>query len=291
MRRFGVEIEVGLLPGHSKRMVELALAEAGLGGRAQGYMGHDEHLWVVKIDGSVPNGVEVVSPPLDFDNEDARGQVTRAIEAIRPHCRPVAEGGIHVHVESSDLTARQVAGVARVFAHFEDVIYRIASSGWNTIRPGARQYARPLSEPQKNALARARTDDAVRSAYYGRNNVAFVGGHGDSSRYFGLNLHSHFYRGTIEFRVFNSSLNAKRVQTYIAVCMALVQDARNGHMRSVNKACRLGEMAAGTKDAAKVFFRFLTVVRYEAGMSLDDYRNLKAIWKDSRAQQSIPTYY
>jgi hypothetical protein len=47
--------------------------------------------------------------------------------------------------------------------------------------------------------------------------------HHDSARYCGVNLHSWFYRKTIEFRVFNSSLNPERVQGYIGMCMAMVQ--------------------------------------------------------------------
>lgn len=287
MRKFGIELELGLQPGCSIHQVSDALRAAGLGGATHGYSGHSQTHWVVKLDGSVNNGVEVVSPPLDFDDPAARAQVDTAIAAIKDYTKPVPAAGIHVHIESRDLTPRQVAGVARTFSHFEDVLYRLASSGWRTIRPGTRQYAYPLTEGQVQQLAKAKTEEDVRSAYYGRGG-SFAAGHGHHSRYCGLNLHSHFYRGTIEFRIFNSSLNRKRVQTYIAICMAVVQDARNGHLRSVNKRGRLGDMAAEVRDAAKEFHHFQAVVRYqEGGMNLDDYKNLKVLWKDSRAQQPI----
>lgn len=287
MKKFGVEIELGLKPGFRISDAGRVLAEVGLGGSSVRYNEFDMTKWVVKPDGSVPGGVEVVSPPLNFDDEAQRGQVDIAVKALQAVCKPVTAGGIHVHVESVDLTARQVAAVARTFTSFEDVIYRIASSGWETIRGNARQYARPLTDSQVQGLAKARTDRQVRQAYYGSEAVFAQGHHHHSSRYCGLNLHSHFYRGTIEFRVFNSSLNAKRIQTYIAVCVAIVQDAREGHLRSVNKAVKLGQMANGEADAAKAFFRFLGVLRYQAGMSLDDYRNLKKIWKDSKAQRAF----
>jgi len=288
MRKFGIEIEAGLQPGANRRDLSAALAAAGLGGQEIGYTGFHDRLWVVKTDASVMGGVEVVSPPLDFDDPEQRGQVDRVLVVMQQFCRTVSSAGIHIHVESRDMTPEQLGSLARTWTRYEDVIYRLASSGWTTIRSGARQYAKPLSETQVVGLAKAKTDAAVRKAYYGSTESYAQGSHGHSSRYHGLNLHSHFYRGTVEFRVFNSSLSAMRIQTYVAMCMALMADAKSGKKRSTNKAVRLGDMAAGRADGAKVFFQFLGVMRYQSGMSLADYRNLKKIWADSKAQTAIP---
>lgn len=287
MRRFGVEIEVGLLPGATRRDVAASLSAAGLGGQEHGYSGHSATNWVVKSDGSVPNGAEVVSPPLDFDDEASRGQVNRAIEAMRPFCKPVSQGGIHVHVESRNLTPRQLSGVVSVFAHFEDIIYRLASSGWQTIRPGVQTFAYPFTSAQKTELLKAKSDDGLKKAYYGEHEYTFASGHGHRSRYHGLNLHSHWYRGTIEFRVFNSSMNADRVQAYIAICLAVVQDAANGHRHGSAKALPLGSMASGTVDGAKSFVYFLKVMRDWGNMTATDSRLVRKFWKDSKAQQAI----
>lgn len=284
MRKFGIEIEAGLKPGARLTDVSAALRAAGLGGDSHGYQGHSTTQWVVKTDGSVPGGIEVVSPPLDFDDADARAQVNTAIAAMSPHCQTSTQAGIHVHVESAGFTPEQLSNLVRTWTRFEDVIFRIATSGWNTMRAGARNYARPLGQDQVQRLVRAKQDGALRTAYYGRQ-VPGRPHHSDSARYYGLNLHSHFYRGTVEFRIFNSSLNASRVQTYVAMCVALMEDAKSGRKRSVGKAARLGDMAAGRVDPAKVFFQFLSVMRYQAGMSLEDYRGLKKVWKDSKAQQ------
>lgn len=289
MRKFGVEIEVGLLPGVSRTQVAHALRAAGLGGQEFGYNGHDAHNWVVKADGSVPGGAEVVSPPLDFDDEAQRDQVTRALTAMTGLCRPVAAGGIHVHVESRDLTPKQLSGVVSVFTHFEDIIYRLASSGWETIRPGVRTYAYPFSETEKKNLLKARDDTGLKKAYYGDNDWAYATSHGHHSRYHGLNLHSHWFRGTIEFRVFNSSMNAQRVQSYISMCMAIVADAAAGHRHGTARALPLGAMAGGA-DAAKAFVYFLKVMRDWGGMSAADSKLVRKFWKDSKAQQSFSRF-
>ncbi len=60
--------------------------------------------------------------------------------------------------------------------------------------------------------------------------------HYDSSRYRGLNLHSVFSKGTIEFRLFNSTLHAGEVKTYIQLCLAISHQAliqkRASHSRT-----------------------------------------------------------
>lgn len=287
-RKFGVEIEFGLTASGTMQRILTELRNAGLSNSTSihGHMGHSGSEWVVKRDASVPNGGELVSPPLNFDNADDRNQVTRAVKALNDGgARTVTTAGIHVHVESGDLSAKQVAAVARLFVKFEDCIYRLASSGWETLRSGASTYCKPLSTTQAAKIARARNEDQLKKAYYG-NGYAFATSHSHASRYCGINLHSHFYRGTIEFRVFNSSLNARRVQAYIGMCMAMVVDAKKGKIRSITKAYKLGQMRSGVVTESKALFAFLQILRYDGGLSLDDYRSLKHFWKDSKPQAS-----
>lgn len=49
--------------------------------------------------------------------------------------------------------------------------------------------------------------------------------HYDDTRYHGLNLHSVFSKGTIEFRLFNSTLHAGKVKSYIQLCLAISHQA------------------------------------------------------------------
>lgn len=282
MRRFGVEIEFG----GSKDAVVAAVRAAGIQVDHHGYMGHSETIWVMKNDGSVSNGGEIVSPPLDFDDPAQRAQVDTVLNAMREAgARPIEQAGIHVHVEAADLDARQVAAVARCFTKFEDVLYRIGTSGWRRFRPGGYTFAPPMKQVTVDAMAKVRNRDQLSKAVYGR--VVSEGqrvNHSDSVRYCGLNIHAWFYMKTIEFRLFNSSLNPKRVQCYIACSVALVEDARRGKSRSVNKAYRLGDMFEGKHNPDNALHRFLQVVRYEAGMSAEDVKLVRYCWKDSQSQ-------
>jgi len=288
-RKFGIEIEHGLAPGFNLQGVADAFAAAGLGdGRIYPYNRNASGgLWTIKTDGSVAGG-ECVSPVLDIDNPEHREQVTKAIAVLKSAGAVTDESaGIHVHIDGSGMDAKQVAAVARIFTKFEDCIYRVATSGWERMRSGGSRYCRPLEYAVAQKIAKAKTLEQVADAYYGTNR-----GHGmqrgqshhDHARYCGINLHSWFYRQTIEFRVFNSSLNPERVQGYIGMCMAMVQDARNGRTRSINRRYALGGMADGTTNEANARHRFLQVLRYDGGMALEDMERLTKIWKDSRPQ-------
>ena len=52
-----------------------------------------------------------------------------------------------------------------------------------------------------------------------------AGEHYNWTRYYALNLHSVFYRGTVEWRCFNSTLHAGRAAAYINLCLAMSAQA------------------------------------------------------------------
>lgn len=76
------------------------------------------------------------------------------------------------------------------------------------------------TEPEK-----PKSIDEVSNIWYqgrdGRNR------HYHESRYHCLNLHSVFQKGTIEFRLFNSTTHAGKIKTYIQLCLAISAQALN----------------------------------------------------------------
>ena len=49
--------------------------------------------------------------------------------------------------------------------------------------------------------------------------------HYDNSRYRALNLHSVFSKGTVEFRLFNGTMHAGKIKTYIQLSLAISHQA------------------------------------------------------------------
>lgn len=305
-RRFGIELEFS---GDLER-VWVALNESGLevsDSRHTHDTGRAVRAWTLKRDGSVRSGGELISPPLDFDNIFERGQVNVAVDALRrANAQTSEDAGIHVHIEclnhnGSDFTGKQLANVVRFVWQFEDAIFRIASSGWNRLRDAVWVYARPLPAGTADAMRKAQTMSEVQEVWqYGRT-LRSIRRNGDrpspitsyDPRYTSLNLGSYFYRRTVEFRHFNSSLNAERIQAYVALCQAIVEDARRGHRRDVKNAKPIGSMAAGLVDEDRLFLRLQQVVRTngrdtEVLMNKWDWKNLRKLcWKGS-VPQSIP---
>jgi hypothetical protein len=58
-----------------------------------------------------------------------------------------------------------------------------------------------------------------------------------SSRYYGLNLHSTFTKGTIEIRLFNGTMHAGVLRAYCVFCLALC------HQALTQKSARAGRTA------------------------------------------------
>lgn len=280
-RLFGVEIEF-----HGSRYdASEAIRLAGVEIQDHGYQGHSNVHWVMKADASVQGGGEVVSPPLNFDDPLVREQVNTVVRALKSSgCSTTPMAGIHIHIDGHNMTAEQIGNLVRTFHRWEDVIMRIASSGWRTLRPRAlQQYAKQIPMHKVNKIIKAKTTDQISNAWYD----GYFGGdsHGHSSRFHALNLHSYFLRGTIEFRCFNSTLNAERLQGYIALCMALVQDAKNGFRRSLKLAVPLGATKSGLVPDADAPYKYMrTIMRTQAGLSKADAKILDKIWKDSQPQ-------
>jgi hypothetical protein len=47
----------------------------------------------------------------------------------------------------------------------------------------------------------------------------------DPARYRGFNLHSHAFRGTIEFRYFNGTVDSQRIAEYVRLCLGVAEQA------------------------------------------------------------------
>jgi hypothetical protein len=74
-----------------------------------------------------------------------------------------------------------------------------------------------------------RTMDEFRIAWYGEDRRTY---RYDVSRYHGLNLNSHLFRGTVEFRYFEGTLHAGKIKAYVQFCLAVVAKALNARSAS-----------------------------------------------------------
>jgi hypothetical protein len=241
--KFGTELEV--IGISSRRAAEVVAGV--LGTAANLYFTSasmtDGRVWSVVHDGSVHDttgrgACEVVTPILGWDDLDVLQEVTRALRAAG--ARVNASCGQHVHVGAGHLSVNQIRTlVSRVYRN-EDVIVDALGV---TERVANGSFCRATKKGVVDAIHTADTTSMsdVEAKWYRNAGGRSRGSKYDNSRYHGLNVHSLFYRGTVEFRWFAGTLHAGEVKAHVILCLSLVANAL------MTKTYRFGKSAEVVK--------------------------------------------
>ena len=218
--RFGVEIEFnvtrGRRPGQG-RMNELAslISEAGVPCVAEGYNHHTREYWKMVTDASVPNGFELVSPPMR--GVEAREQIRTVCKVLKEQgCFVNLSTGLHVHHDADGMTAKQMANVGEIYKLHQPIIDLLLSPS----RRGG-MYARPMDHYRHWELA---IGAGPRTPMQPR---AFAGEANGGGRYFGVNFTAYLRHGTIEFRQHQGSLNPTKIWNWIVFTQMIMNRARS----------------------------------------------------------------
>jgi len=103
----------------------------------------------------------------------------------------------------------------------EELIYKALQVDLNRSEDYCRRveqrFLRQVNEQKPQSL------DRFKSIWYNGRDGSNM--HYHASRYHALNLHSVFQKGTVEFRMFNSTLHAGKVKTYIQFSLAIANQA------------------------------------------------------------------
>lgn len=283
--RFGIEIET---VGRTRFVVAQAI-HAVVGGDIITSTYSDKvkvtdlqgRTWSVVNDGSlsrVPSHLraELVSPILTYADLDTLQQVVRAMR--RCGAKVDAKCGIHIHIDAAHFEGKHLANLAKLVYKQEPLI--LHALGISPARLA--NYTKPIDATfidQLNAQ-KPTTRDAINVLWYGYANSNPV--HYDNTRYHGVNLHNVWYRGTVEFRWFESTLHAGKVKSYVQLCLAIATKALNA--RSASSAKRDFDPASAKYDF-RVFLLRLGMIGEEfatARKFLLENMPGNAAWKNGR---------
>lgn len=222
--RFGIEIEVVAI-GREQIAQAVSAAISGSSVRAPRYDEYevkmaDGRRWTIVRDGSLPmTSGEIVSPILHWADMGMLQSIVRSVRAAGG--RVDSSCGIHIHVDGAALTARGVVNLAKMMNKQEDLICKALKVDASR----RSRYCRPLDAAFISRLEErsVRTIDDVSTAWYGYRGAAAT--RYDNTRYHALNLNSLFYRGTVEFRLFNGTLHAGEIKAYVHLCLAMAAKA------------------------------------------------------------------
>ena len=244
-QRFGVEIE---FTGITRQQAAEALARYFDTSPRHSYDGYDSWFvddgegneWRIMNDSSIQkerwNGeqyvatgsseyaVEMVTPILTYDKMD---QFQECIRTVRNAGGKVNSScGLHVHVDASNHDQQTLKNLMSIMYSKEDILFRALK-----VRPSREDHY--CHKSREGVVEEARRLSSAHTQNYARLRNIWYGGydgshtHYDSTRYYALNLHSVFYRGTVEWRCFNSTLHAGRAKAYVNLCLAMSAQAIN----------------------------------------------------------------
>lgn len=177
--------------------------------------------------------VELVTPILKYDEDIETLQ--ELIRQLR-HAGAVSESrfqcGIHIHIGAKEHTPNTLKNLVNLMASKEDLIYKSLE-----IDPARVRYCQKVNENLIETInkKKPKTLKQLADIWYSDYGVENRERHYHTSRYHGLNLHSTFTKGTIEFRLFNGTLHAGKIRSYIVFCLAVSHQALNQKSASARR--------------------------------------------------------
>lgn len=164
--------------------------------------------------------VEFVTPPLNYSDIELLQNIIRKLRenGAKAH----SSCGIHIHVDGANHTAVSLRRLVNFMTARQDLIYEALQIG-----DRESNWCHKLNKTLLDAMKKDKnlTKEKAEEIWYSRANDGYCGGidhqHYNATRYHGVNLHSFFTKGTVEFRLFNSTLHAGKIEAYIQFCLAV----------------------------------------------------------------------
>lgn len=160
---------------------------------------------------------EVVTPILTYDDMTDLQEVVRILRKNGAKSSPQLQCGIHVHIGLGNHTIKTLKNLVNYMSSYQDVIYKALQN------EGRQRWCQKLELELIDKFNQRGLDTMAKgeTAWYGEGREDGKYQHYNQTRYHGLNLHSVFSKGTIEFRLFNGTLHAGEIRSYVTFCLAM----------------------------------------------------------------------
>ena len=163
--------------------------------------------------------VEVVSPICHYEDIETIQELVRKLRhagaCVNRSC------GIHIHVDAAPHSVKTLRNLVNIMVSKEDLLYKALAV--DVAREDHYCQKTDLSFLEELNRKKPKSIESFERMWYHGDSRSFD--HYDESRYHALNLHSVFSKGTIEFRLFNGTMHAGKVKTYIQLSLAISHQA------------------------------------------------------------------
>ena len=192
------------------------------------YMSDSSIKTVKKIDNRLVSAnrnysVELVTPILKNDEDiETLQELIRQLRDAGAISDSKYQCGIHIHIGANNHTPNTLKNLVNLMAAKEELIYKSFQ-----INPSRVRYCKKVNENLIKEINKKKPKNISQLAdiWYSEYGAENRNRHYHSSRYHGLNLHSTFTKGTIEFRLFNGTMHAGKIKSYIVFCLAVSHQA------------------------------------------------------------------
>ena len=191
-------------------------------------------IWSICSDASVTgsysgNGGEFVTPICTYDDIEKVQECVRTLR--RAGAKVDKTCGLHIHIDGKNHDARSLKNLVFTFKAKQDLIYKAVEAEDRK----QNQYCKVIDDRLIDTIKKNKKldMDSLADDWYGTYApYQSREQHYNDSRYHALNLHSIWYRGTVEFRLFHATLHAGKVRAYINLCLAMSAAAINAKRAS-----------------------------------------------------------
>ena len=185
--------------------------------------------------------VEMNSPKLEYSE---MGKLQEVVRALR-HAGAIVNSscGMHVHVDASNHTAQSLKNALSIMYSKEDILFKALKVNESRVY----RWCKKVDEDKLKKIRKLPSGAGMRQMqelWYSDTSES-PQYHYNETRYYALNLHSVFYRGTLEWRCFESTLHAGEVRANITLALAISAQAIN-QKKTVMRKTEISENPAFT---------------------------------------------
>lgn len=203
---------------------------------------------------------EMVSPKLEYSE---MGKLQEVVRCLRHHGAFVnGSCGQHVHVDASNHTPRSLKNAMTIMYSKEDILFKAlkvqserADQYCQKVRPAVLEKIRKMPNSTISM-------EKFKQVWYEGGDGS--GSHYHWSRYYALNLHAVFSKGTLEWRCFESTLHAGQMRANITLALAISAQA-------INQKCTQMRKTEISENPAFTFRTFLL----RLGLIGPEYKNVR----------------
>ena len=203
---------------------------------------------------------EMVSPKLTYAE---MGKLQEVVRCLRHNGAFVNNScGQHVHVDAANHTPRSLKNAMTIMYSKEDILFKALKVQTSREYDYCQKVRPAVLEKIRKMPNSTISMEKFKQAWYEGNDGS--GEHYNWTRYYALNLHAVFSKGTLEWRCFESTLHAGEVRANITLALAISAQA-------INQKCTQMRKTPITENPAFTFRTFLL----RLGLIGPEYKNVR----------------